>query len=406
EKEGKEIREEEEVQVFRVEEIEEGGRIEAIDADEDITLVDVDTEVDMNADIQERIIQEEVNATEPTVFDDKEVTMTMAQTLIKMKAKKARLIDKQMAQRLHDEEIKKAATKDAQEKANLERDKVLQQQYDDKEENIYWNVVAEQIKEKHLDNIRKYQILKRKLVSIAQARKNMIIYLKNMDGYKMEHFKGMTYDKVRPIFKREYKKVQTLFKPDKDVEEPTKKRAAEETLLQESFMKLKAEIHSEGSRSYWKIIRVGGITEAYKSFKDMLKGFDREDLDALWRLVKEKFSSAVPIEDKEKALWVELKRLFKLNVADVFWKLQRYMDDPLTWKLYTNCRVHQVLSTRRHGIFMLTEKDYPLSDAVMILVLSAKLQVYEDCEMARDLVMKIFMEANKPKIISLDTPSK
>nr|GFD06285.1 hypothetical protein [Tanacetum cinerariifolium] len=52
------------------------------------------------------------------------------------------------------------------------------------------------------------------------------------------------------------------------------------------------EIHYEGSRSYWKIIRVGGITEAYQSFEDMLKGFDRQDLDALWILVKEKFSTA------------------------------------------------------------------------------------------------------------------
>nr|GFC36752.1 leucine-rich repeat protein [Tanacetum cinerariifolium] len=58
------------------------------------------------------------------------------------------------------------------------------------------------------------------------------------------------------------------------------------------------EIHSEGSRTYWKIIRVSGITEAYKSFEDMLKGFDREDLVALWGLVKEKFSTAVPIVDK------------------------------------------------------------------------------------------------------------
>nr|GEV33422.1 hypothetical protein [Tanacetum cinerariifolium] len=41
------------------------------------------------------------------------------------------------------------------------------------------------------------------------------------------------------------------------------------------------EIHFEGSRSYWKIIRVGGITQAYQSFEDMLKDFDKEDLDAL-----------------------------------------------------------------------------------------------------------------------------
>nr|GEU85576.1 hypothetical protein [Tanacetum cinerariifolium] len=200
--------------------------------------------------------------------------------------------------------------------------------------------VAEKIQKKHIDNIKKYQSLKRKPVSIAQARKNMIIYLKNITENKMEHFRGMTYDKVRPIFEREYKKVQTLFKPDKDVEEPKKKRVAEETLLQESFKKLKAvevsvsefkvealqvkypiidwEIHSKCSRTYWKIIRVGGIIEAYQIFEDMLKGFDREDLVALWSLVKEKFSSAVPNVDKEKALWVELKRLFEPD-ADDFW---------------------------------------------------------------------------------------
>nr|GFA88026.1 hypothetical protein [Tanacetum cinerariifolium] len=195
----------------------------------------------------------------------------------------------------------------------------------------------------------------------------------------------MTYDKVRPIFKREYKKVQTLFKPDKDVEERKKKRVAEETLLQESFKKLRAsevlvealqvkspiidwEIHNEGSRTYWKIIRVGGIIEANQSFKDMLKGFNREDLVALWSLVKEKFSSAVHNVDKEKALWVELKRLFEPDADDVLWKLQR------------------------HDMFMLIEKDYPLSNGVMILMLSAKLQVDEDNEMARDLLMKIFIK--------------
>nr|GEZ62714.1 hypothetical protein [Tanacetum cinerariifolium] len=104
------------------------------------------------------------------------------------------------------------------------------------------------------------------------------------------------------------------------------------------------------------IIRVRGIAEAYQSFEDMLRGFDIEDLVALWNLVKEKFSSAVPSEDKEKTLWVELKR---------------------------------------QDIFVLTEKNYPFSNVVMILRLSGKLQVEEDNEMARALEKKIFMEANK-----------
>nr|GFA46929.1 hypothetical protein [Tanacetum cinerariifolium] len=76
------------------------------------------------------------------------------------------------------------------------------------------------------------------------------------------------------------------------------------------------------------------------------------------------------------------------------------------FKQLTQIGVHHVSSTRGHDMFMLKEKDYPLPNAVMILMLSGKLQVEEDNEMARDLVMKIFMEANKPKSRSLDTSSK
>nr|GEY99772.1 hypothetical protein [Tanacetum cinerariifolium] len=134
----------------------------SIDADEGITLVDVET--------------------------DKE-------TLIKLKAEKAKFLDKQIAQKLHDEEVQKAAARDKQEKVDMERDLELQKLYDDKEENIDWSDVVEQVQERHLDSIRKYKNLKKKPVLIAQAMKNMIIYLKNMACYKMEFFRGMTYDK-------------------------------------------------------------------------------------------------------------------------------------------------------------------------------------------------------------------
>nr|GEU39355.1 putative ribonuclease H-like domain-containing protein [Tanacetum cinerariifolium] len=287
------------------------GTSQRVESSDD-TVVEV---VTMDAEPQGRINQEEVNAAnkgvsvaEPTVFDDEEVTMTMAQTLIKLKAENAKLLDEQIAQKLHDEQVEKAAAKDKQEKDDLERAQVLQKQYDDKDENIDWNVVAEQVQERHLDNIRKYQSLKKKPVSIAQARKNMIIYLKNMAGYKMKHFRRMTYDKVTPIFEREYKK------------ESFKKLKAVEVSGSESIQKIPSNDPKEMSEKDVQNI-VGGITEAYQSFKDMLKGFDRENLVALWNLVKEKFSSAVPSVDKEKALWVELKRLFEPDADDVLWKL-------------------------------------------------------------------------------------
>nr|GEZ45268.1 hypothetical protein [Tanacetum cinerariifolium] len=269
----------------------------------------------------------DANVAEPTMFDDEEVTMTIAQTLIKIKAEKAKLLDEQLAKRLHNEEVEQATAREKQEKDDLERAQVLQQQYDDKEENIDWNAVAEQIQEKHLDNIKKYQSLKRKPISIAQARKNMIIYLKNMAGYTMEHFKGMAYDK---------------------------KRVAEETLLQESFKKLKS-------------VEVSGFESTQETPTINPKEMSEEDVQNMLEIV--------PVFE------------FKVEALQV--------------------KVHQVSSTtRRHDMFILTEKNYPLSDRVMTLMLSAKLQVEEDSDMARDLVIKIFMKDNKPKIRSLDTSSK
>ncbi|GJS15452.1 retrovirus-related pol polyprotein from transposon TNT 1-94 [Tanacetum coccineum] len=110
----------------------------------------------------------------------------------------------------------------------------------------------------------------------------------------------------------------------------------------------------------------------------MLKGFDREDLVTLWSLVKERFRSVEPTEDMERALWVELKRLFEPDKDDVLWKLQKYMHDPLTWRLYDTCGIHHASSTRGHDIYMLTEKDYLLSTTVMGLMLSRRLLVEED----------------------------
>nr|GFB05054.1 hypothetical protein [Tanacetum cinerariifolium] len=323
----------------------------------------------------------------------------MAQTLIKIKDEKARLLDEQMAKRLHDEEVEQAAAREKQEKDDFKKAKVLQQQYGQKQENIDWNVVAEQMQEKLLDNIKK----------IPKSKEET-------------KFCSSSQEKHDSIF-------EEYGWPDRD-KEPIKKRVAKETLLQETFKKLRAEVEVSGFpftqdtptddpkemsgednhnmlQIVSKIIRVGGITQAYQSFEDTLKDFDREDLDALWRLVKEKFSTTVPTVDKEKALWVELKRLFKPDADDVIWKLQRYMHYPIIWKLHSKCGVHQVSSTtRRHDMYMLVEKDYPLSNGVMTLMLSRKLQVEKDSEMARDLVMKIFMKANQPKSKSLDTSSK
>ncbi|GJT39551.1 hypothetical protein Tco_0939416 [Tanacetum coccineum] len=129
--------------------------------------------------------------------------------------------------------------------------------------------------------------------------------------------------------------------------------------LQVKYLIINWEIYSEDTRRSWRIIRVGNYTEAYKTFDDMLNKFDRDDLDKLWSLVKERSSSTDLTDDKERTLWVELKRLFEHDTDDILWKLQRYMHDPLTWRLYDTYGVHHVSTDRGHDIFILVEKDYP-----------------------------------------------
>ncbi|GKE64859.1 hypothetical protein Tco_1519020 [Tanacetum coccineum] len=115
------------------------------------------------------------------------------------------------------------------------------------------------------------------------------------------------------------------------------------------------------------------------------------------RDVKQELNQEKPIEDKERELWVELKRLFEPDDDDILWKLQRYMHDPLKWRLYDTCGVHHVSTERGHDIFMLVEKDYPLTRALMTLMLCNKLQVDEYSVMADELLRKIFILANRSR---------
>ncbi|GJT83708.1 hypothetical protein Tco_1058050 [Tanacetum coccineum] len=109
--------------------------------------------------------------------------------------------------------------------------------------------------------------------------------------------------------------------------------------------------------------------EALQTFVEILKRFDRDDLEKIWDLVKKRFSSIEPTDDKEKELWVKLKRLFEPDNDDILWKLQRYMHDPLVWSIYDTCGVHHVSTGKGYDIFMLLEKDYLLSNGVLMLML-------------------------------------
>ncbi|GJT42916.1 hypothetical protein Tco_0951631 [Tanacetum coccineum] len=100
-------------------------------------------------------------------------------------------------------------------------------------------------------------------------------------------------------------------------------------------------------------------------------------------------------------LWVELKRLYEPDPRDQLWALQKYMHDPLEWKLYDTCGVHHVSTRRGHEIFMLVEKDYPLTKGLTTVMLCTKLQVDQYSEMANELLMKIYKHQSDTQVITM-----
>nr|GEV26634.1 hypothetical protein [Tanacetum cinerariifolium] len=208
----------------------------------------------------------------------------------------------------------------------------------------------------------------------------------------------MTLDEIREKFILVWKQIED-FVPMASKEEGERVKRKGLKLEQGSVKKMKTleDIHTKGKRDYWKIIRMGGHKAVYQFFVDMLKQFDREDLNQLWALVRETLSIKHASSDKEKELWVELKRLFEPEFEEQLWThTQNLMHDPLEWRLYDTCSVHHVF-TRDQEISMLVERDYPLRRGLDIVMISNKLQVENYSQIDNDLILKIHNIANSPR---------
>nr|GEU82830.1 hypothetical protein [Tanacetum cinerariifolium] len=185
----------------------------------------------------------------------------------------------------------------------------------------------------------------------AQQRTYMSNYIKHMGSYTLKQLKRLSFDEIKNLFEATMKRVKKFPPMESDTGESSEPREKEDDeltqkdlqqmmmmvlveevyveSLQVKYLIIDWEFYIEESRKYWRIIKVRNHTETYHIFTDTLKKFNRDDLVKLCNLVKERFSTIEPTDDKEKDLWVELKRLFKPDNDDTLWKLQRYMHDPL-----------------------------------------------------------------------------
>nr|GEX14025.1 hypothetical protein [Tanacetum cinerariifolium] len=75
-------------------------------------------------------------------------------------------------------------------------------------------------------------------------------------------------------------------------------------------------INKEGKKSYYQTVRADGKSQMYMFFRQMLKRFNKEDLEDLYKLVKAKFRSTRPVKDLDLLLWGDLKTMFEPHVED------------------------------------------------------------------------------------------
>nr|GFB60486.1 hypothetical protein [Tanacetum cinerariifolium] len=170
--------------------------------------------------------------------------------------------------------------------------------------------------------IKRYHGIKKKPQTESDACKNMIFYLKNTEG-----FKGKKYDEILPIFQAKFDaNMKFLFKSREEMEKEdeeiiksinetptqkaTKKRKLSEEAQEADDLKKRLEIVQDkdddvfveatllaqkvlvvdyqvvviDNKPKYKIIRADDTHQFYISFTTLLKNFDREDLETLWKI--------------------------------------------------------------------------------------------------------------------------
>nr|GFC26097.1 hypothetical protein [Tanacetum cinerariifolium] len=128
------------------------------------------------------------------------------------------------------------------------------------------------------------------------------------------------FDEIQEMFDKEFRRVNTFEDFRSELIERKEKRAGEE-LIQENKEEVAIEaiplaikflgivdIYKERKKSYYQIIRVDGKSQMYMFFSQMLKRFDREDLQDLYKLKLDDFDEEYQVYGRI----VEIKSLLEV----------------------------------------------------------------------------------------------
>ncbi|GJS33122.1 hypothetical protein Tco_0531504 [Tanacetum coccineum] len=341
-----------------------------------------------------------------------------------------------------------------EQRAQIARDAEIARQWEEEERK---RAMDEAKTTKKIDwndpSVIRYHSLKMKPSTVAQARRNMIKYLKNQGNFKISDFKGMSYNDIRPIFDKIWDFNQNIVPMDAEhgsekqkspEKEKSPEKMEEDDVAKQPGTKRKKSIPRKSTRKrqkleeeadkeelkdcldivpreevsieaesistkfpivdwktyvltetfmYYQVFRGDGSSKNYKILSEMLEDFDRLDVEELYRLVKNRYSASSP-EGFDLMLWGDLHTLFEPDEEDEIWKDQHEYK-LLSWRLYDFCGIHILLMENGLAIHMLTEKKYPLSQEMLTKMLSKKLEVDHESSQAFELLRFIRSQVQK-----------
>ncbi|GKB88084.1 hypothetical protein Tco_0960356 [Tanacetum coccineum] len=256
-------------------------------------------------------------------------------------------MDEEIAKKMFEDEQAKVMTEQEQERMNLEAALELQRKLDAREE-----VLAEATQAHEIDwndpSVLRYHAQLNRPYSVAEVRKNMIMYLKNQGGYKMSYFKGMKYEDIRPIFEQVWDQTQSFMPMDseKESKEKAKERMKRKTSKARED-KIKRQKTKDDQKKLILMEYVQVVSDSEEAINviplaikyhpiEMLNDFDRDDLIVLYRLFNEKYASTRPGFD-DLMLWGDMKIMFDPDENGEIWK-NHNSQELIEWKLYELCK--------------------------------------------------------------------
>nr|GEV12606.1 hypothetical protein [Tanacetum cinerariifolium] len=371
------------------------GRIADINANEDITLVSIHDEQMFDADQdlggeEVFVAQQDENVIEKEV-DVAQVQVTTAATTPTISIDELEPWDDVQAKINADYQLTERLQAEEQQELNDEEKAKLFMQLLKKRRKFF---TAKRVEEKM-----------NKPPTQAQKRKIMCTYLKNIEGKKLTDLKNKSFDSIQKMFDKAFKMINTFVDYITElVEESSKKMKqklqakeqeeltdAEKVKLFMQFLKKRRKFFA-AKRDEEKRDKPLTRAKTNEYHVKMLKIFDREDLEVLWRLVKARFEKVKPIDHMDSFLLHNLKTMFEHHVEDNVWKNQQGLVKVNNWKLYDSCRVYYV-TIPNILYYLLVEKMYQLINHTLHQMFNdVKHQVDYECEMAFKLLRLVKKE--------------